>query len=223
MESIADHKFFEEKPAVVSDLCRTDDTKDNSRKGSFDREIEDLLLYLNDLRQFVSTSSCSGRVIVFSQGAIGKGACQWHFVAHSEYTPTLLTSSVESLTKNPAFFENDVFLKFEPFILHVRCETLADAQKLHAISVQSGFRNSGITIRKKGKEGFAMHVAVRCTHNFEMPLVLNGKLVTNSESLISIGELLARKMQKNNDLIDRALLRFQSQILIRLLYNSSKK
>ena len=28
----------------------------------------------------------------------------------------------------------------------------------HALSIQAGFRNSGITIRRKGKEGFAIHV-----------------------------------------------------------------
>ncbi|GIX89990.1 hypothetical protein CEXT_232691 [Caerostris extrusa] len=42
-------------------------------------------------------------------------------------------------------------LKFEPFVLHVQCSTIEDAQKLHTASIESGFRNSGLSISKREK------------------------------------------------------------------------
>uniref|UniRef100_A0A7N4P173 tRNA wybutosine-synthesizing protein 3 homolog n=1 Tax=Sarcophilus harrisii TaxID=9305 RepID=A0A7N4P173_SARHA len=45
----------------------------------------------------------------------------------------------------------DAVLKFEPFVLHVQCRQLRDAQVLHSAAVDSGFRNSGITVGKRGK------------------------------------------------------------------------
>ena len=40
---------------------------DQSKKGSFDEAIEDLIIYINSLSDFFTTSSCSGRTIVFTQ------------------------------------------------------------------------------------------------------------------------------------------------------------
>ena len=65
--NIADLKFDQQKIVVVHDLCSSVDNPDNSRKGTFDMEIQNFLEFFNEIPQFVSTSSCSGRVILFYQ------------------------------------------------------------------------------------------------------------------------------------------------------------
>ncbi|XP_041753107.1 tRNA wybutosine-synthesizing protein 3 homolog, partial [Coregonus clupeaformis] len=42
-------------------------------------------------------------------------------------------------------------VKFEPIVLHVQCRQLDEAQLLHSVAINSGFRNSGLTVSKKGK------------------------------------------------------------------------
>lgn len=50
-------------------------------------------------------------------------------------------------------------IKFEPFILHVQARSLDRARQLHAMAIQSGMRNSGLTVASSGK----ITLAVRST------------------------------------------------------------
>ena len=42
---------------------------DISRKGLFDDHILDLILYINKLENYFTTSSCSGRIILFDDSS----------------------------------------------------------------------------------------------------------------------------------------------------------
>ncbi|XP_035747718.1 tRNA wybutosine-synthesizing protein 3 homolog isoform X2 [Egretta garzetta] len=93
----------------------------------------------------------------------------------------------------------DVVLKFEPFILHVLCQELQDAQLLHAVAIDSGFRNSGITVGRGGK----IMMAVRSTHCLEVPLSHKGKLMVSEEYIEFLIHVANRKMEENTRRIDR--------------------
>uniref|UniRef100_A0A663M0L9 tRNA wybutosine-synthesizing protein 3 homolog n=1 Tax=Athene cunicularia TaxID=194338 RepID=A0A663M0L9_ATHCN len=95
----------------------------------------------------------------------------------------------------------DVVLKFEPFVLHVLCEELQDAQLLHSVAVNSGFRNSGITVGKGGK----IMMAVRSTHCLEVPLSHKGKLMVSEEYIEFLIHVANQKMEENIRRIDRFL------------------
>ncbi|XP_054690507.1 tRNA wybutosine-synthesizing protein 3 homolog isoform X3 [Grus americana] len=93
----------------------------------------------------------------------------------------------------------DVVLKFEPFVLHVLCRELQDAQLLHSVAVDSGFRNSGITVGRGGK----IMMAVRSTHCLEVPLSHKGKLMVSEEYIEFLIHIANRKMEENIRRIDR--------------------
>lgn len=44
-----------------------DDSIDLSRKGNIDESIRELISFINSLDEYVTTSSCSGRIIVLSK------------------------------------------------------------------------------------------------------------------------------------------------------------
>lgn len=44
-----------------------DDSIDLSRKGNIDESIRELISFINSLDEYVTTSSCSGRIIVVSK------------------------------------------------------------------------------------------------------------------------------------------------------------
>ena len=54
-----------------------------------------------------------------------------------------------------------ITLKFEPFILHVQCRNTEAAKRLHTISLEAGYRNSGITLGKSGKVTLAVRYDAR--------------------------------------------------------------
>uniref|UniRef100_A0A803J9B3 tRNA wybutosine-synthesizing protein 3 homolog n=1 Tax=Xenopus tropicalis TaxID=8364 RepID=A0A803J9B3_XENTR len=121
---------------------------DVSKKGSVDEDIEETVRLINQQERYFTTSSCSGRVIMINEtldsSIIQKQNCSWLFVTHQLCKPDDVFAALKNAT-------GDVVLKFEPFVLHVQCHKLEDAQILHGVAINSGFRNSGITVGKKGK------------------------------------------------------------------------
>uniref|UniRef100_A0A224Z3B9 tRNA wybutosine-synthesizing protein 3 homolog n=1 Tax=Rhipicephalus zambeziensis TaxID=60191 RepID=A0A224Z3B9_9ACAR len=165
---------------------------DVSRKGTIDSRILDVTDRLNSFPQYCTTSSCSGRIIIFSgaESDIGKPAakkgCEWHLVTHDLLTEDELNGTLSTINKSAT-------LKFEPFILHVRCHTLDAAQKLLAASIGAGCRNSGIMLSKSGK----VHVAVRTTLSLEVPLSDNGDILVTPVYLNFLRKQANEKMTEN--------------------------
>ncbi|KQK83174.1 tRNA wybutosine-synthesizing protein 3 [Amazona aestiva] len=145
---------------------------DASRKGGLDERAAAVVQLLNGRSRFCTTSSCSGRLVLAQGGAA--------------------MTALEKAT-------GDVVLKFEPFVLHVLCQELQDAQLLHSVAVNSGFRNSGITVGRGGK----IMMAVRSTHCLEVPLSHKGKLMVSEEYMEFLIDVANRKMEENTRRIGR--------------------
>ena len=66
--------FISKKAKILADLAGPiDDYTDASPKGSIDIPIISLITEINRLPQFVTTSSCSGRISVYLEGSKGGG------------------------------------------------------------------------------------------------------------------------------------------------------
>ncbi|XP_058033366.1 tRNA wybutosine-synthesizing protein 3 homolog isoform X2 [Ahaetulla prasina] len=153
---------------------------DASRKGSVDEPIEEIVRLLNGRETFCTTSSCSGRVVVLEQppaaapaaGTAGfeiqKQSCTWLMVTHQ------LCSTKDVLTALQKAAADAIF-KFEPFVLHVQCQDLEDAQLL----------------------------AVRSTHCLEVPLTQKGRLMVSEEYVDFVVQVANRKMEENWKRINR--------------------
>ncbi|XP_020039651.1 tRNA wybutosine-synthesizing protein 3 homolog isoform X2 [Castor canadensis] len=169
---------------------------DLSRKGSVDEDVVGLVQLLNAREQFFTTSSCAGRVLlldgVIDGFQVQKQNCCWLLVTHK---PCVKEDVMVALKKA----NGDAVLKFEPFVLHVQCRQLEDAQILHSVAVDSGFRNSGITVGKRGKT----MLAVRSTHGLEVPLSHKGKLMVTEEYIDFLLKIANQKMEENKKRIER--------------------
>ncbi|XP_022084346.1 tRNA wybutosine-synthesizing protein 3 homolog isoform X2 [Acanthaster planci] len=171
------------------------ENQDLSKKGSLDEEIVGLINYINDTEYLCTTSSCSGRVIIVCEDdgeVIKKKGCHWLYVSHKMTDLDSVENSLKDLKGRAVF-------KFEPFILHVQCRTLEDAKLVHMVAVESGFRNSGITIGRTGK----VMVAVRSTHGLEVPLSDGVQLLVSSQYLAFLVEQANSKLWENSKRIER--------------------
>ncbi|XP_004841495.2 tRNA wybutosine-synthesizing protein 3 homolog isoform X2 [Heterocephalus glaber] len=72
-------------------------------------------------------------------------------------------------------------------------------EDVHSVAVDSGFRNSGITVGKKGKT----MLAVRSTHGLEVPLSNQGKLMVTEEYIDFLLNIANQKMEENKKRIER--------------------
>ena len=201
---------------------------DKSKKGSFDAPIEDMLEHLNLHGDYVSTSSCSGRVAIFWENtahvlspsdpvvASGENSSadgdsrrhkkggtggQWLLCEHG---PVTVEDVLEALARAPKAPGVATF-KHEPFILHVECRSLDAAARLMEVARNGGFRESGISIGKKH-----VMVGVRTSSlKIEAPVLEDGCLLVNQRYLGVLVRLANDKFAKNRQRTDKlyALLR----------------
>uniref|UniRef100_A0A8C5QZK1 tRNA wybutosine-synthesizing protein 3 homolog n=1 Tax=Leptobrachium leishanense TaxID=445787 RepID=A0A8C5QZK1_9ANUR len=175
---------------------------DLSKKGNVDPDIVETVRFINLRDSYFTTSSCSGRIILLDESpdasTIQKQNCSWLYVTHQLCEAGDVVEALQKATGNAV-------LKFEPFVLHVQCRTLPDAQLLHSVAINSGFRNSGITMGKKGK----IIMAVRSTHCLEVPLSFKGKCLVSNEYIEHVVQTANQKMEENF----RRISRFHSSLV----------
>ncbi|XP_057712407.1 tRNA wybutosine-synthesizing protein 3 homolog isoform X2 [Corythoichthys intestinalis] len=179
---------------------------DLSKKANVDEDIVDLVSMLNSCEEYFTTSSCSGRITVMETASescvVQKKNLTWLFVSHQKCKfDDVMTALANSC--------GNAVLKFEPFVLHVQCRTLENAQLLLSGAVQSGFRNSGITLGKTGK----IMMAVRCTHGLEVPLSKQGSLLVSQEYIQFLIEIANQKLEENQRRIERFHQRIQTTVM----------
>lgn len=180
---------------------------DLSKKGSIDGPIKDIIKLINDSDHYYTTSSCSGRIIVISQSEQDyqkKKGCQWIFVSHTHI------DDHQEVIKALINHEGSAVLKFEPFILHATCATIDHAMKVNRSAIDSGFRNSGISVGQSGR----VTVAVRSTHSLEIPISCNGSVLVSEEYIEYIVKKANDKLKENLLRIDKFYLKLKNILMI---------
>ncbi|XP_023671694.2 tRNA wybutosine-synthesizing protein 3 homolog isoform X1 [Paramormyrops kingsleyae] len=199
-----DDRFLQWKKQCMSKI-------DLSKKGSVDEDISDVVAFINDSENYFTTSSCSGRItLIDGVSEVQKKDCNWLFVTHQKCQSADVVSPYFTLSPyngravgdaalsflqvaSLARAGGDASFRFEPFVLHVQCRRLEDAQLLHSVAVNSGFRNSGMTVGKKGK----IITAVRSTHCLEVPLTHEGQQLVSGDYVSFLVEVANQKMEEN--------------------------
>lgn len=178
---------------------------DLSKKGSVDSDILLLVSLINSRQEYFTTSSCSGRVLLIDgiseSSEVQKQNCVWLFVSHHKCT-------ADELIKGLGRSCGDAVLKFEPFVLHVQCRRLEDAQIMHSVAINSGFRNSGLTVGKTGK----IISAIRSTHGLEVPVSRQGTLLVNQDYIHFLSQVANQKMEENLRRINRFYQNLQTAL-----------
>lgn len=118
--------------------------KDKSKKGGVDDNILRLVNLINKHPNYYTTSSCSGRIVLISKKSDMKSDAKWLFVSHDAIDFMDIWKVLDDL---PSY---DVWFRFEPMILHVRCKEIEDAEDLVKKARELGFKRSGIqSVSKK--------------------------------------------------------------------------
>ena len=159
--------FTQRKRQIVSDLAAVS-VPDKSPKGGLDAPIVPLVYAINAHVDYVTTSSCSGRIVLFAGGAAAAGTTpadrasgRWLMAQHATVTVDQVERALE--TMGPA---GDVHFKAEPFVMHVECRDIEAAQALLHVAIRCGFRESGISVGRR-----KCMVGIRTTANtLELPV-----------------------------------------------------
>ena len=166
---------------------------DRSNKGSVDILIVGLIEFINKLEGYCTTSSCSGRICVLSDNSLFHSNpktknCVNYLMSHERVTLDDVLRVLPDISSSSK-------LKFEGFVMHVRCRSIDDARKLQSIAVAAGFRNSGLSL---GRKGLNIIAAVRGTYCLEVPLTDQlGQVLVSHEYIDYVVRVANAKMDEN--------------------------
>ncbi len=184
-------KFEKEKKDCLSKI-------DKSKKGSIDKKIKKLVELINLLKDYYTTSSCSGRILLIKRPKSGK-KCDVGFLFESHNKVSF--EEIKVCLKNIP--EQDLWFRQESMILHVACRTIENAQKILDISSMAGFKHSGIiTTRKK------IVVEIIGSEQFDTIIAKHGKLFVGDEYL----RLLVNEANKKLGINSRKIKKFYDLI-----------
>ncbi len=137
---------------------------DKSKKGEIDEKVVALLQVINAKEDYFTTSSCSGRIFLWKCPG-KKDEMEWLKVSHD-------------LVKEDFFKLEDsglVWLRLEPFILHVCCKDLETANKLLEQAKKVYKKSCILSISNK------IVVEVKGSEFIEIPFYGEGKLLFSGE------------------------------------------
>jgi len=127
--------FYFEKQQFLS-------KKDKSMAGEIDKHIRKLCSIINKKKDFYTTSSCAGRIILIERTG-KKNETSWLLKSHEKIKLKEILNAIKKI-KNVASF------RFEPTIIHICCNDLNSAEQLLHLFYNNGFKRSGIiSIKKK--------------------------------------------------------------------------
>jgi len=164
---------------------------DKSKKGDIDKKVVSLVNLINSKENYYTTSSCSGRVY-FWKGTGKKNETEWLRISHD--------------TLDRSFFELDnksglVWLRLEPFIIHVACKDLDAANKLVQQAQKVYKKSSLLSISKK------IIVEIKGSEHIEMPFYQDKELLFNGD-LEWLLDLINEKMVS----IEKNIKKFKEKI-----------
>ncbi|MEM3126509.1 MAG: tRNA wybutosine-synthesizing 3 family protein, partial [Candidatus Woesearchaeota archaeon] len=167
--------------------------KDKSIEGKIDKHIKKLCSIINKNKNFYTTSSCSGRIVLIERSD-RKDKTIWLLKSHDKITLNKLLPAIKKIKKTASF-------RFEPTIIHICAKNLEAAEQILHLFYNNGFKRSGIIgIKRK------ITIEVIGTGRLEAPVLKNVpkeylKLLV--EQANNLWENNYRRIKKMEKLLDK--------------------
>ncbi|MFH1585573.1 MAG: tRNA wybutosine-synthesizing 3 family protein [archaeon] len=186
--------------------------QDKSSKQSWDKKIAPLCSKINNLKNYYTTSSCSGRIILMldqSKKSHGLFLKVYHDkITFEELKDDLLklippkkqTSNFSLTTSSKRGVAEPRLIKFkqEPCIIHVACTSLPSAQDFYNKARLAGWKKHGIIA-----SGKRFVVEATGTDKLEFPIINKGKILVGDEFLKLVVKKSNENLEKSWEMINR--------------------
>ena len=183
--------FLKQKQKYLTEL--QSGLRDKSKKGFIDEEIKDLVDVINAHPDYYTTSSCSGRILLYTATPDRKkNETEWIFVSHKIVAEEDIRKAILKLPSGIVFF------RFEPLILHVVCKDLTAADSLLQFCNTSGLKHSGAI-----SLGERIIVEIVGNDRLDAPIAKDRHILITSEGISQFVFDANEKMKRNFERIER--------------------
>lgn len=191
-------EFDKRKKLVLTEIESNinHDSRDKSRQGFIDKEIESLVFAINRTSDFYTTSSCAGRILLlFRPDTKNKSEVVWIYKSHEVSDFGKIKDSLNKfIAENRT--EGVITLKQEPMIVHVETRDIDCAQRLIIRACDAGFKRKSIIGIKRRTV-----VEITSSHFIDFPIGENSRLFCSEEYLEWVLGFANRNLMKNRDMI----------------------
>jgi tRNA wybutosine-synthesizing protein 3 len=178
------NKFDQQKKKQLS-------KSDKSNIGEWDKKIAGLCNKINKKKNYYTTSSCSGRIVLLKESDT-KQPDAFLYRTHDKISFEELKKAIDELNYDSVEFQQT------SCILHVACKTLEDAQEIVDKAKLAGWKRSGIMTTKK-----RYMVELHSTESISFPLIRNKRLLVDVEFLKTVVEVANKKLERVWEKIER--------------------
>ena len=165
---------------------------DKSKKGEIDKPIKRLINLINKSKNYYTTSSCSGRIVLLAKKSEKKQEAKWLFSSHKKTNLKEIRKTLKNLPKY------NVWFRFEPLILHVAADSIENAQKLVNKARDIGFKRTGIQSTKN-----KIVIEIASTEILNTIIAKNEKLLITDDYLKVLIQEANKKIEQNNKKIKK--------------------
>ncbi len=169
------------------------------QKAVAEKKADSLMIplcsFVNSLPEFFSSSSCAGRIMLLKTDKVESKReaaflAKWHRnVSFSEL--------LKELEKK--VFSQELWLKQEPFILHLGTNNLENANRLLRCCRIAGIKRAGIMVAKPDK----FIVEIIGTQNLSLPVKKKNKTLAEKSYLKFVLEKANAKLKRNYALLKK--------------------
>ncbi len=164
---------------------------DKSNKQSIDEDIRPLIELINSHKDYYTTSSCSGRILLIEKKTENKQDARFKFAEHNKAEFEAIRQSLEHIPNN------DIWLRQESIIIHVCCRHLEAAEKLLKTVRDIGIKRAGIiNINKR------IMLEIIGTEAMETIIAREGNMLIEEGYLKTIVAEANKKLGRNQEKIN---------------------
>jgi len=172
-------------------MSRLEGYRKAKERGEVDEDIIPLLDLINSFDDFVTLSSCSGRIAVMDMPKFGDKVeatflGKWH-----------RRVSLDEVLNAVRRGRRTTWLIMFPPIIHVACRNLESAEVLMKVANDSGFRRSGLISLKHNV------IEINSLERLEAPVAVDGRMLFNYEGLKVTVELANEKLERSKSKLKR--------------------
>ncbi len=173
-----------------------------NRQGKVDPQMVGLCEFVAGTGGFYTSSCCSGRILLLEKRGERKIDTffhrKWHRVAE-------LSELLEGVSEKT---EGELWLKADPFILHIGCENLEGANAILAAMKRAGVKRGGIILAEPGK----FMVELQGTEKMDVPVKSGPKLFADEKYLEYLLGKANKLVSKNYSRLEKLESEFRKSL-----------
>lgn len=177
--------------------------EDAKKKKEIDEDILQVLELINSLKNYFTTSSCSGRIILLKPGKTKKDS-EILFKEHLKAEYNEILAKIKELIEKGI---KEIWLKVDPVILHVDCRDLESARRMLDIARESGWKRSGLMVIRPWR----YLLELESTERLETIIVYDGKLLPSEEYLKILLKKANERLKRTKEKLRRFFKRIKEE------------